>query len=291
MPQIRLDFDFTITGQRLSREARVEYLTAIRPLCGDCDSDYQLSHAIQQLIELRRLRLQELHDYGWWPLQDRKYIWARNCRPCATNVVEYYAQPCKLRTCPFCYGRQMAKVYGDVVTTMAAMSKSEKDLRLVGYRQYRTIDRDLNRIYPHGWEDTEPKLLTLWDEIKAYRKIFQAKMISRGALGGIQWSGYEPQLTDHIDDYGSVGRWYKVHAAVLLMPKNWERFETDHWLAIDEPLTTRSTAGLIGRTFRYPNGWIRTDTEVMLDLLETMGRTRLLHRFGCFYDTRRADAN
>jgi hypothetical protein len=286
----QLDFDFTIEGQRLSKEARVEYLTGIRPLCGECETDWQLDQAVQYLVKLRRLRFQELRDCGWAPLQNCKYIWARNCRPCAVQVAEYYAQPCRLRTCPFCYGRQMARIYADVVSTMATMSKTHKDLRLIGYRQYRRVERDLNRIYMHGWEDTEPKLLTLWDEIKVYRKIFQAEMLQRGALGGIQWSGYEPELYGYTDEYGAVGTWNKVHAAVVLMSKDWARFGTDYWLADNERQTHRSTVGLIGRAFRYPNGWMGGgggDANVVLDMLQTVGRTRLLHRFGCFYDRRR----
>ena len=268
-----------------SYASRAEYHAALAHFCGSFN-DPKFDSRLADLIKLWRIRLSELRDNNWHQLDTTKYGWARNCLPCCLKSKHGNTNICRVRICPFCYGRNVGAFYNKLASHLTAAAEQEELLQLYTY-SYTPSKKTLN--YPIFAEQSAnvPAIKALLHKLKSYRESFNDKIAIYGR-GGFYAINAEPCNDEDIRSVrdGVTGYWRLHLRGVLISP-------TDIPVSEDNPAKITKTqltdkvafadlSHTVGTLFRYPKGWMTGPSNGMALFLNASRHKRYSANFGDF---------
>jgi hypothetical protein len=225
----------------------------------------QLDRKVKSVTSMWRTRLHELKKAGWkTATKSTLFGVCLNCHP-SLMAVRPVSLSCKQRNiCPFCYARNVQKLYRDVSTVYKGLIRRE-DYWLIGYR---------NRyLAPAGNQEA---LFDLFNIEKNLRNKIYGHFMT--AYGGYLGSEFEPIHEN----------WWRVtRRGILLVSSLTDMTAINHNLVgrikrmKDSKITKISK--LVGWTMRYPVRLLaKSDPVKMVTLLENKHKNRLNASYGLF---------
>jgi hypothetical protein len=241
--------------------------------------------AMGQLIGWRRRRLMELYDAGVDVLANRKKLaFARNCPPCGVQAVPRKLQRCKLRFCPFCYGRRIADIYAELRRTCALLCGGAVPYRIVLIKTECSNKSD-NAIFMYAGKTVTRKHNALF--VAGPSPIRQLRQLYLGDA----YLGYSASLpapvmykTEQLD--GAIGHWRVIHSVVAVVP-------VTNTVLPQPPLEAyalesrymRGLPAMLVTAFCYPHAWMSATPDVVAQMFNDLRRVRFFARFGRMWKT------
>lgn len=266
---------FRMTVPFASPTMRAQYYALIPPIFGSPLEDYPagLPAALNKIREITQIRFNHLLKAGWHELESSRFMFCRNCPPCAVKVAPWRAD-CRRSICPFCYGRRVEHVFKKVNALVQSMDCTVVTIRRhCGYVQdtQAPIEFDTNG-------SLQPNIDSVIAQEMAYSRWLRSELLP-GAIGGYHWTTIAPDTRGKYCE-GFVGRWLRIHSIVAVMPKG---FSSTHPTVrvLDNP-TPFQLATAIGSVFRYRKAWLYSDPLVMAEFLNCVKYTRFLNPWGYF---------
>ena len=265
-----------------SYASRAEYHAALANFCGSFN-DPKFDSRLSDLIKLWRTRLSELRENNWHQLDSTKYGWARNCLPCCLKSKHGNTNICRVRICPFCYGRNVGAFYNKLATHLTATIEQEESLQLYTY-SYMPSKKTLN--YPIFAEQAAnvPVIKALMQKLNTYRNSFKTKIAIYGK-GGFYSINAEPCNSDSVRD-GVIGYW-RLHLRGVLVA-NTDIPQSDNNAAkitkthVSDKVNFADLSYSVGTLFRYPKGWMTGPPNGMALFLNASRNKRYSANFGVF---------
>jgi len=265
-----------------SYAARAEYHAVLANFCGSFN-DPKFDSRLSDLINLWRIRLSELRDANWQQLNSTKYGWARNCLPCCLKSKHGNTNICRVRICPFCYGRNIGAFYNKLSSHLTEAIEQEESLQLYTY-SYTPSKKTLN--YPIFAEQAAnvPAIKALMQKLNTYRNLFKNKIAIYGE-GGFYSINAEPCNAASVRD-GVIGYWRLHLRGVLIAEKDIPRSENN--LAkitlthVADKVNFADLSHKVGTLFRYPKGWMTGPSNGLALFLNASRNKRYSANFGNF---------
>lgn len=268
----------TLEPLKMSPTMYAEYCSTLVPIVKSFKQYRQ--NVCRHLYNIRgrwRVCVCKLRAAGWEAIATKKFGYALNCPPCSARL-SVRTQPCRLRICPFCHARHVAKVYTQFKNKLERCGGGT----VVSFRQYaghellspdKVIFDSLGGLEGTLCKNVLPRHVKMRNE-------FRAKYMQE-ALGGVYWHSLAPLAFDEPAPDGSTGRWMSLHSCVAIMPKEYKLKANRYWRAITNP-SPYKLASLVGRAFQYRAYWLTADTTTMSEFLNVTKGVRFSVPFGCF---------
>lgn len=269
MGRSRSDFWFKLEPVA-SYSAMVAGLSTLRPLSGRYRWKH-LEHVLLKNVQRWRMRLLSLRAAGWQAIDNERFAYARNCRPCAAHVSPV-AKACHLRVCPFCHARRVESIF-------LAVQQRVAEYREAG--QLVTVASFTRTFITESFVPDDAIGETLCQQIIPLqlerRALFRQKGL-RGNKGDCHWITIEP-LTN---DAQTTGAWRIRHGNLAILPGRWTPQHDFPGMRVCVSPNGRTLAKLTARAFIYPRMWMYGNEELLATMLNVTTGVRFLTRTGKF---------
>lgn len=227
------------------------------PLLGECQKRDRITK-LMQLVDLRRQRVQQLHNAGWLPeVSERDISYILNCCPDMLVIGEKVRTCDKIAFCPFCYSRFIGDLYVKISTAIKSPSLIDCDL----------IYRVKTLFLPVDVDDISVPLNKLKSE-------WPGMMLDVAAKGGYFAITLAPSITD--TGFDTYVRYIMVLRKNTRLPK---------WLAgVSRECAYNHDAlsKIIAHVCEYPINLIYSPVSLLVLMLQKRARLRLVSTFGSF---------
>lgn len=227
------------------------------------------------LVRRWRMRLQALREAGWQRINSEKFAYARNCRPCISQVSPSHAKACCLRICPFCHARFVEAVYNRARAVLERHRDRDRPLAAVSYS--RVYTRKETEAFHFGDDLAAQLLLEVVPQHRQRRSLYRDRVLGRHH-GNCHWIAIEPVLSHDLH----TGAWQVRHGNLALVDPDWEPPPLRGTLVRRCAPTGRQLAWLVARTFRYPYHWMAGNEQLLATLLNVTASQRFCTRTGVF---------